>query len=267
MSSWESRIQLVRLVAISAKNHGFIWHMSGQFLRCLLAGSSDVDASEVCFMLAAKRATPTPTIDKVFDNISHILNGLQIMGVFINTSETNPSVVSLSSGTYEGEPLHVNVKCHITLKGTVIPMSIKAFDSIIHIFSPSLYPYSCDSIVISETSMYVLTRDENIDRFNQYTGISLLERMCSLRQQTTTQTIPFSSGDFDKRDRNLLLRLCELNRDNIRVIGNTVDIPEIAEDTYCPVCFDSNVPSIALQCSHSFCLNCLTKLVLYVEVK
>jgi hypothetical protein len=123
------------------------------------------------------------------------------------------------------------------------------------------YVFASDQISLSTGGISVVQMDA-FDFLNMNKGISLIERLSGLRSRIETQIIPLHNmpENVTIRGKNALIirRVNNALRNSYTIKGDsTLAIDKITDMSTCPVCFENDRFTTTLECSHTFCLECL----------
>lgn len=297
-AQYKARLQLVRQMNITAKHFGMSWHVAGSFIRLLLAGgkSAAIHDSELIFLLSPTRGDMLP--DRLFRVMNRMKGELEIAGI-INTDynnwmeetytsnsaapfDANPVMTKGIAGT---EPIHVDMRFHANMfiaeSGMVtFPVLIKAFVNTAAISHNSMHRLATDNIMLGADNIFTMKVQAagDFDRFNHTSGIALLDRIICMQQTNTVQQlVPFTvegrgaQGALavvasQETDACLLLDAAQLRKEGLSMMcaapNNSCSVV-LMDDTQCdepcPICFEEGKLFVPLRCSHTFCVECLSK--------
>lgn len=267
---YKARTNFIRLMAMSAKHFHMTWHIAGSFIRHLIAGKTDIKDSSMLVLLTPSKPQRSYNstcggVQKMIENVTSMVNELEIMGMRLSTYNPAPFV---SKGLNGLAPSHVSVsfeaEMFIAGSGNItFPVTIKAFDNEMAILDKSLHSFSTDTIVLSATSLHVIKKDDMLDTMNQNAGISLLERMVKIQQEKSiVQVKSFTKIDgFASAATNAILlnSIKEMKAEGFNIIGDTIETSQTCKEGLCPICLEMTATFVQLECSHSFCLSCLAE--------
>jgi hypothetical protein len=176
------------------------------------------------------------------------------------------------------EPMHValNFKAKMFIAGAGImevPTTIKAFDTGASLMNTYMHRVSTDGILLGSDSIYCLNTPytTETDKLNHCPGIALLDRIIQLQQDKSVVQLKgmFSTGGFMRADNSLalghdaslILEATQLKQEGLQLVGKPTPVlieGDVANCLTCPVCLEGNKVFVPLQCSHCFCVDCLT---------
>lgn len=215
---------------------------------------------------------------------------------FTDTWLEEPSYTSSSAAPFDAkpvmtkgiagtEPIHVDMRFYANLfmadAGVVkFPVLVKAFVNAAAISHSSMHRLATDSIMLGADNIFTMKVNVagDFDRFNHTSGIALLDRIISIQQNSSVQQlVPFTVEARSRQgalavvasqetDACLLLDAAQLHKEGFSMVcaapkdnSSVVLIDNTQCDEPCPICFEAAKLFVPLRCSHTFCVQCLSK--------
>jgi hypothetical protein len=212
-------------------------------------------------------------MDRVLSKVTSMISELEVMGVVLTSDPLKRPLPTVSKGSVGLEPTHVAVSMTanmlmIGVGAIQFPVHIKAFDGSAALLDTYMNRFTSDSVMLGAHSMHVIRTSHSYDRLNQSNGVALLQRMIDMQlTKSTTQLQEYRSPVCwlnQAHNAGLLIATNQFAQEGLTVLGNSALIsgPRTdadGADTMCPICLETrDVSFITLECSHVFCVDCIT---------
>lgn len=265
IQEYNARTQFIRLLAMSAKHANLNWFIVDSYVRQMLTNSTKIKDTSLSLFI-----TPYLTgqdevssklvlaLDKVIITTKSMIKELEVMNV-VKTHQ-NGLQFAYAMGN---EPLHAEFEFEANIDLIKIPVIFKVFPHEKSIYDERLYPFSTDTIYFGEDGFNVFQRSlHSIDKLNQFNGISLMERIINLKQNnqiSQLQEYDNHSGWFSQaHNANLLKRTEQLTSEGFNLKGDIAKFIYDCTEGMCPICQDECDKYVLLECTHAFCIKCIT---------
>ena len=269
LQEYNARTQFIRLIAMSAKHANLNWFIVDRYVRQMLTSSTNIKDTSLSFFITpylTEQDEPSSklilTLDKVIITTKSMIKELEVMKA-IKTPQ-NGLQFAYAMGN---EPLHAEFEfeANINISDNTIkfPVIFKVFPHEKSIYDDRLYPFSTDTIYLGENGLNVFKQSlHSIDTINQFNGISLMERIINLKQDNQILQLheyDNHSGWFSQaHNANLLKRTEQLTSEGFHLKGDIAKIIYDCTEGMCPICQDVCDKYVSLECTHAFCIKCIT---------
>jgi hypothetical protein len=148
------------------------------------------------------------------------------------------------------------------------PVHIKAFDGSTALLDTYMNRFTTDSVMLGPHSMQVIKTSHPYDRLNQSSGVALLQRLIDMQlTKSTVQLMQYRQPVCwinQAHNAGLLIATSLFAKEGTNVLGNSALISgpttdDEGSDVMCPICLETQAVSfVTLECSHVFCIDCLS---------
>jgi hypothetical protein len=124
--------------------------------------------------------------------------------------------------------------------------------------------YECvlasDQITLSQSGMSLLYYGDTFDSRNMNKGIALLQRLADIQVKKDAVTMVYinlpNSGPIRARNAKIMRRQNVAEQQGYTLVGTVLVIDR--SDYMCPICYEKKFNNTVLECSHKFCVDCLS---------
>lgn len=231
-------VQVIRIIDQCCRYNKLTWHMHGRLVRMMLSGSMNVehDNNPLEFVILP------PCIPYSINVVETLTTNLRVNGF---TLETQRQGYSALNGMFHVHGVDNKIMIILTDK-----------------FPTSLY--TCDDIVLDAYGITLKSLSPTKDETNMCKGVGMIDRILALQDSEVVASemlIPHNKYKAHKEHNIVMLRsLNTATSDGFKVSQVNIELHQ-SEAYECPVCMENGKCCSRLACGHTFCLNCLEKIL------